>query len=307
MNTAEPILAATDLSAPARHAVERACVLAAQQGSALQVVHALELDALDALRELFGANLATVRAGLEADARQRLDCLVADAGRAAGITATARVLSGTPLAVIGHEAEALDAGLVILGARGMSFLRHAVLGTTAARLLRMSGRRPVLMVRQPPRGPYRTALVAVDFSPVSLALIEAARHWAPGASLVLLHAFELPYEALLSRAGIDAQEIARLLASEMQRRRDRLRGLAEAAGLTALDHRALVVHGEPAQRVIAMEQECDADLIVLGKHGTHLTEELLLGSVTRHVLDAAQGDVLVVSDMRRGDAHARCG
>jgi hypothetical protein len=44
-------------------------------------------------------------------------------------------------------------------------------------------------------------------------------------------------------------------------------------------------------------------LIVLGKHGTHLTEELLLGSVTRQVLDAAQGDVLVVSDTRRGDVH----
>ncbi|MCE2949137.1 MAG: universal stress protein [bacterium] len=303
MKPGEPILAATDLSAPARHAVERACLLAARQGSALHVVHALKLDALDALRELFGANLATVRAGLEADARQRLDPLVADAGRAAGITATARVLSGTPLAAIAREADALDAGLVVLGARGLSFLRHAVLGTTAARLLRTSGRRPVLMVRQAPRGPYRTALVAVDFSPMSRALIEAARRWAPGASLVLLHAFELPYEALLSRAGIDAQEIARLLASEMQRRRDRLRDLAAEAGLTALDHRALVVHGEPAQRVIAMEQECDADLIVLGKHGTQLTEELLLGSVTRQVLDGAQGDVLVVSDTRRGEAH----
>jgi len=303
MKPGETILAATDQSAPARHAVERACLLAAQQGSTLHVVHALELDALDALRELFGANLASARAGLEADARQRLDPVVGEAARAAGIRATARVLSGTPLAVVAREAQALNAGLVVLGARGASFLRHAVLGSTAARLLRTSGRRPVLMVRQAPRGPYRTVLVAVDFSPVSRALIEAARRWAPGASIVLMHAFELPYEALLSRAGIDAQEIARLLSSEMQRRRDRLRDLAADAGLTALDHRALVVHGEPAQRVIALEQECDADLIVLGKHGTHLTEELLLGSITRQVLDGAQGDVLVVSDERRGGDH----
>jgi nucleotide-binding universal stress UspA family protein len=303
MKHAEPILAGTDLSAPARHAVERACLLAAQQGSALEVVHALDLDALDALRELFGANLATVRAGLEAEASRQLEPHVADASRAAGITATARVLSGTPLAVIGRVAEALDAGLVVLGARGTSFLRHAVMGTTVSRLLRKSGRQPVLVVRQAPRGPYRTALVSVDFSPVSAALIEAARRWAPSARIVLLHAFELPYESLLSRAGIDAQEIARLLASEMQRRRDRLCDLATEAGLTALDYRAVVAHGEPAQRVIAMEQECDADLIVLGKHGTHLTEELLLGSVTRHVLDAAQGDLLVVSDTRRGEAH----
>ena len=47
-----------------------------------------------------------------------------------------------------------------------------------------------------------------------------------------------------------------------------------------------------------MEQEYDADLIVVGKHGTHITEELLLGSVTKHVLAEAQGDVLVVADTR---------
>ena len=43
-----------------------------------------------------------------------------------------------------------------------------------------------------------------------------------------------------------------------------------------------------------MEQEYDADLVVVGKHGTHITEELLLGSVTKHVLAEAQGDVLIV-------------
>jgi len=45
-----------------------------------------------------------------------------------------------------------------------------------------------------------------------------------------------------------------------------------------------------------MEQEYDADLIVIGKHGTNFTEELLLGSVTKHVLAESQGDVLVVAE-----------
>jgi CPA2 family monovalent cation:H+ antiporter-2 len=34
----------------------------------------------------------------------------------------------------------------------------------------------------------------------------------------------------------------------------------------------------------------------MGKHGTHVTEELLLGSVTQRVLAESQGDVLVVVD-----------
>jgi nucleotide-binding universal stress UspA family protein len=62
-----------------------------------------------------------------------------------------------------------------------------------------------------------------------------------------------------------------------------------------------VIHGDPSQRIIAMEQEYDADLIVVGKHGTHFAEELLLGSVTKHVLAESQCDVMVVADPRRSD------
>lgn len=46
------ILAATDLSAPARHAVERAFHLSANVNGELYILHAIELDALDGLREM---------------------------------------------------------------------------------------------------------------------------------------------------------------------------------------------------------------------------------------------------------------
>ena len=52
MKTPQTILAATDLSAPARHAVERAFHLAASGGSELLILHALELDTLDSLSDL---------------------------------------------------------------------------------------------------------------------------------------------------------------------------------------------------------------------------------------------------------------
>jgi len=42
------------------------------------------------------------------------------------------------------------------------------------------------------------------------------------------------------------------------------------------------------------EEEQGADLIVIGKHVTGMTEELLLGSFTKHVLVRARADVLVV-------------
>ena len=38
------------------------------------------------------------------------------------------------------------------------------------------------------------------------------------------------------------------------------------------------------------------DLIVIGKHGLQVMEELLLGSVTKHVLAESQCDVMVICD-----------
>lgn len=47
-----------------------------------------------------------------------------------------------------------------------------------------------------------------------------------------------------------------------------------------------------------MEQELSSDLVVIGKHGSHVVEELLLGSVTKQVLAESQCDVLVICDPR---------
>jgi nucleotide-binding universal stress UspA family protein len=300
MKTTWTILAATDLSAPARHAVARAFRLAATGGSELHIVCALELDVLDvSLREMLVGDSSTVKAALVDDAREHLNQLVGNPATHQGVAALPRVVVGNPLSVIAAEADALDADLVVFGARGESFLRHAMLGSTAARLLRKSAQRPVLVVKQPPHEAYCSVLVAVDFSPLSLQAIRLARQLAPDADLVLLHAFELPYEGKLAFAGVAEQVIRQYVTTHSETRRKRLHDLAAAAGLAPTDYSARVIHGDPSQQIIAMEQEVDCDLIVVGKHGSHIAEELLLGSVTKHVLAESQGDVLVMCDSRQ--------
>ena len=294
MKPIKTILVATDLSAPARHAVERAFSLAALAGSELHILHGLELDALDSLREMLGADLATVKAGMVDNASEQLEQLIASPASPSGVSARARVVIGNPITTIAAEAVALNTDLIVLGARGESLLRHATLGSTAARLLRKSGRHPVLVVKQPPRGAYRSTLVAVDFSPVSVEAIRMAKRLAPGADINLLHAFELPYEGKLRFAGVDSGVIQSHIRSEQDRRRRELHRLAQVAELQPDDYLATVIHGDPSQQIIAQERGCD--LTVLGKHGTHLTEELLLGSVTKHVLAESRGDVLVVCE-----------
>lgn len=301
MSSLERILAATDLSAPARHAVERAFRVAARTGSELHILHVQELDALDTLRDLLGTNLTSTKAALAADARERLTQLATDPARNRGVAANTRVISGAPLAVIAGEADALDARLVVLGAHGESFLRHATFGSTASRLLRKSVRRPVLVVKQASRENYRSVLVAVDFSPASQLAIREARRWAPGADLVLLHAFELPYEGKLAFAGVEEPVIRQYISAGIEARREQLHEVAANADLRSSDYLARVIHGDASRQIIAMEQDYDADLIVVGKHGTHVAEELLLGSVTKHVLAESQCDVMVIADPRRSD------
>ena len=298
MTTTRTILVATDLSAPARHAVERAFHMAADTESELYIMHAMELASLDSLRQMLGNNLTGVKAALNSDARKRLEQLAGDVSVHWGVAARTFVTEGNPLATIAAEAEALDAHLLILGARGESFLRHALLGSTAERLLRKSASRPVLVVKQAPHEAYRSVLVAVDFSPVSLKAIRLAKRWAPGADLVLLHAFELPYEGKLTFAGVNEHLIRRYVTNEAEIRRNRLHELAAAAGLATTDYSARVVHGDPSQQIIVTEQEVDADLIVVGKHGSRIVEELLLGSVSKHVLAESQCDLLVVGAPR---------
>jgi len=297
------ILAATDLSAPARHAVARAFGLAASSGGELHVLHALELDALDSLAEMLGGDAARVKAALMDDARERLGRMV-DSADQHGVAARSRVVVGAPVAAIAAEADALDVGLVVVGARGESFLRHALLGATASRLLRKSVRRPVLVVKQPPHEAYRSVLVAVDFSPVSLSSIRTARQLAPGADLVLLHAVDLPYEGKLTFAGVEERIIRQYIDARIATRRAQLHELARTTGLEPADYSARVIHGDASQQILAMEQEYDTDLIVVGKHGMHVAEELLLGSVSKHVLAEAQGDVLVICDPRPAPGEA---
>lgn len=293
------IIAATDLSAPARHAVERALQIAGTTGAHCTVIHALELDALDALREWCGEDLSPIKARIEEDARQSLAQLLASAPERPAHGAEVTVIHGTPLRTIIERADALAAELLVVGARGAGFLRHLLLGATSLRLLRKANRYPVLVVRQAPRGGYRRVLIPIDFSPVSVPIVRFVRRLAPAADLVLLHAFEVPFEGKLTYAGVDEEVIHRYRVAAREDALRRLRQAAKQAGLAAGDYTLLVVHGDPVQAVMAQEQERDCDLIALGKHGAHVAEDLLLGSVTKHVLMEAQADVLVVPDPRR--------
>ena len=292
MNQLRRILATTDLSAPARHAAERAALVSAETAARLDLLHVANLAPLERLRQLMGSNGAELETRVLDAARSKLVDLASLIHQRFGVVANPRVVAGALLAELAREADALAAGLLVCGAKGESVIRHFVLGTTALRVLSTT-RCPVLVVKQPPHEPYRRLLVPVDFSPSSLRAIRHARSIAPGAEVVLLHAFDVPFEGKLRYASVDDEVIHHYRIVAKQEATQKLQALRDLAGLSALGTRLLVLHGDPTFRIIEQEQECDCDLIVVGKHGESVLEELLLGSVTKHVLAESQGDVLV--------------
>lgn len=285
------ILAATDFSPPARHAADRAARLARETGGTLTLMHVLPGAALQDLQQWLGLHHAAEGA-LQADAREQLQQQADELQAAYPLHVRCVAASGNALQAIAAEADSLEAALVVVGARGAGFMRRMVLGTTAERLLRRT-RRPVLVVRQTAHEPYRRMLVALDFSPWSLPALAAARQAAPQARLVLLAVFQVPFEEKLHFAGVTPATIDLYRAQARTLATQRLHALAQQAGLTPGSWDPVVVEGDASQRIIEVEQARDCDLVVLGKHGQSATEDLLLGSVTKHVLADGVADLLV--------------
>ena len=72
MNPPTRILAATDLSAPARHAAERAALTCQALGADLDLLHVADLGPLDRLRQLMNAEPADLETRVLGAAQQKL-------------------------------------------------------------------------------------------------------------------------------------------------------------------------------------------------------------------------------------------
>jgi nucleotide-binding universal stress UspA family protein len=286
------MVAATPLPPPARHAADRAARMAKARGATLTLVHTLGSAALDDLRRWL-CDSDTAPAAVQADARDRLRALAVDLGTRHGLDVHERLVTGHPVAAATSVADEADADLIVTGTRGAGFFRGVVVGSTAERIAGRSGR-PVLMVRQTPHEPYRRVLVPVDFSPWSAAAVALALQAAPDATLILMHAVEVPFEGKLRLAGVDATVIGEYRDAARREAQQKLRDLAAQAGLAAERFRLIAPDGAAPWMLIAQEeQEQDCDLIVIGRQGRNAVEDLLLGSTTRMVMSECSADVLV--------------
>jgi len=278
------IIAATDFSEFAQNAVARAARVASSHRITMEVLHVLSRPSLDAVREWLEHGTAE---RLVEDVREQLAQIAADAGP----PATHRLVIGDAFPEI--VASCTQGALLVIGARGVNPLRDAILGTTAERLVgRYEG--PILVVKNAPGESYRTILVALDLLPGSQVLLEAAMRFAPGASLAAAHAYDVPFDGALQRAGVSQDTIERYRKEAQARASSALIELGVAVTGQAPGIRPITDRTHPARLVVDSARALEADLIVVGKRKRSRLESLLVGSVTRHVLADAEADVLVV-------------
>lgn len=293
MNTLRTLVAATDLSALARHAVARAARISAETGARLSLQHVVNVGALDALRHLLDTDSGDLQQRLLDEVRDEVHALAAEMTQRHGISPDVQLVVGSVQGEISSHADAIDADVVVMGARGAGFVRELLIGSTTERVLRKS-RRSLLVVKQMPHETYRRVLLPVDFSQRSVEALRFAEAVAPQAEFLLLHAFEVPFEGKLRYAGVDESALTSLRIHAKRDATAKMNELVSAAGVDEARVRRLVLHGEATTQILAQEQEQDCDLIVIGKRGLGLLEELLLGSVTKHILAQSSADVLVI-------------
>ena len=291
--TVKTILVATDLSRPAFAAVRRAALVARDHDATLDLLHVIP----DSFGSAVWNEMRAVLAPADQDVRRSIDdgvaTLVRQIETETGVRANASVSEGKPYAAITARSEAIDADLVVVGAHGENLLTP-LLGTTAHRVLRLS-RRPVLLVKQTPAvehgatSAYEHMVIATDFSADSAYAARSARRLFRKTIATLFHAFQVPFEAKLTRTvSEEALERSRWIAA--QRAHSELTAFAEA-GMS--DARRMIRHGPPALRVREYAKEVGADLIVTGSEEIPRVQAALLGSVSLDLVTEAKCDVLL--------------
>lgn len=276
------VLLATDLSPRCDRALDRAARLALDWRAGLTAVHVVDgPDTPDRI-------LAWASGDPSFDARDDAHRLLADDLAGVDPVPTVRVVRGNDAAaLIEAEAEAGGAGLVVTGvARDEPFGRF-LLGSTVVRLARRLSR-PLLVVRQRVRGPYRRPVVATDLSEGSAQALRTAAGWLPRTRPDVFHAGRVPGTSGLPDAGDGFPPAS----AETRARCERF---VDASGVPRPALGGVVaLRGafEPALTRHVREQ--DADLVVMGGHESVGFLDALLGRPLDTVLQWVPCDVLVV-------------
>lgn len=270
-----------------RRALQRALTLALSGEDSFHLVHAQRAPELTRVAERLQPrwiDFSTDQAG-----EGWLERLAAQA-RAQGYRVQCALLSGAPGTAVAEYARGTRADVIVVASPREGLARELFIGSTALRILRAANC-PVLVARNDPAQPCRTALVAVDNDAMAGRVVAVAGRFFSGAKIDLVHAYQVPEEHIWRMRGASEEEIAKL---RLARRPD----IEHALQAITRQLPQAILHIEPAFATSAILEWFDhlkPDVVVIGKHSGSALGEQLTGSVTQFLLYACNTDFLLVT------------
>ncbi|MBK9159967.1 MAG: universal stress protein [Nitrosomonadales bacterium] len=286
------IIAATDFSENAQQAVERAAKLAKEWGASLTLIHVFNDSVWSSISGIYDINRWEAFDPVQS-AQKRLVEICAQLKHDFGITADTQILHGRASKEIQKIVISRDAGLVVVGKHGENWIRDAIVGGTALKLLE-SAHTPILLVKGRAIGHYQNIAIATDFSANARRASLMALEMFPDAWHHLIHAYHVPFESSMRMTRVKEERIQQYREQEYLRAVRNLEAFAtDGKHLPAEKLSKLVLFGSPSSVIFEQVQNLKIDLIAIGKHGGGNAEQLLLGSVTQNVLYHSDCDVLI--------------
>lgn len=140
---------------------------------------------------------------------------------------------------------------------------------------------------------FRRILVATDFTDTSERAIDAALELSNrlGASLTVMHAYEIPVLGVPDGALIATPELAARLSEAARTALDAVLKRLEGRGVQVA---AVLREGVAWEEIEHVADEIDADIIVIGTHGRRGLARALLGSVAENVIRTSHRPVLTI-------------
>lgn len=278
------IMLATDFSERSDRALRRATLLAEQSNATLSIIHVVDDDQprriVDSERQL---------------AMSLLQDLKATVAKVDSVACTSEVFVAAPHAGIARAVTQIQPDLLVIGPHRRQALNDVFVGTTAERTIR-SVECPVLMVNAPPVRPYRSALLATDFSEGArrAAHVFEALGMDEGIRVAMFHTFLVPALHLALSHMLGKEERASIVADERKLAAQDLSAFAKSVGKISPVQILRPAERRPALEILAAAKQENADLVVVGTTGESGLLRLFLGSVADEVLRGAVCDVLAV-------------
>lgn len=272
--TRKPILLATDMTARCDRAFDRALMLAKLWETRLIVLHVLD------------PKQAKKKGLVPKEARVQLEEELPETD----VDVQFIIEMGHIGELVIETAKREHCGLIVTGVAHYDGFSDVFLGSPVDHIVRHADV-PVLIIKRKPVKPYRSILIATDFSDCSMTALNSAADMFPEVPLHLVHAYNVPYSGWLK-----SDQVAKDIGSEEEKLMERFLAQTTISNATFKRLKASNEKGELGVALFHKIKEVKPDLVVLGTHGRSGFMRASMGNNARVLLGWLKQDVMMVRD-----------